>query len=168
MGLISRLPYLSFWAYGPKTLDSRTLARGPSGWTDGAVFIIFFLNFGGIWPKTVIFQRSQCIISCLGISITYWNHISINDNLFIPSTWKNRMLNYWNIDSKNKNILFKLSKTPSNPLLHHSITPLFQLGRRPSVFIIEKIQKLQRSFLVLQKFYKAKNQKKGQNHRKPI
>jgi hypothetical protein len=39
---------LSFWAYGPKTLDSNTLARVPSGWTDDSVFIICFLIFEGV------------------------------------------------------------------------------------------------------------------------
>ena len=31
MGFISRLPYSSSWAYGPKTLVRSTLAREPSG-----------------------------------------------------------------------------------------------------------------------------------------
>ena len=32
IGLIARLPYSSSWAYGPKTLVSRTRAREPRGW----------------------------------------------------------------------------------------------------------------------------------------
>jgi hypothetical protein len=49
----------------------------------------------------------------------------------MPSTWKNGMLECWNIEGKSGNKLFKLSKTPSNPSFHYSIVPLFQLGQSP-------------------------------------
>jgi hypothetical protein len=39
----------------------------------------------------------------------------------MASAWKNGMLEYWNIEGRIGNKLFKLSKTPQ---AHHSIIPL--------------------------------------------
>jgi len=44
----------------------------------------------------------------------------------MPSTWKNGMLECWNIGNKSGNKQFKLSKNPSNPSFHYSTTPLLQ------------------------------------------
>lgn len=38
---------------------------------------------------------SLIYIKCLGNSTTLRNHKSFNDNLFMPSVWKNGILGYW-------------------------------------------------------------------------
>jgi len=57
----------------------------------------------------------------IGDSITCQSHKSFNNNLFMTSAWKNGMFEYWNIEVRIRNKLFKLSKTPQT---HHSIFPL--------------------------------------------
>ena len=100
------------------------------------------------------FKNNNTVILRLGISTTYRKHESFNDNLFMPSTWKNGMMEYWNDELKKMSILYLiplkrnftitqlsifslslgLSETKvHNPIFQYSLRGVGPTGRRPIV-----------------------------------